>query len=535
MFLSVLLVGAGICLCFFPLVLSIDSVYGFLAYKGTLYTQSFNMIATVSSFNIGTIEKTFVSWWSPGQWMLPAFLNYFTGIKTGIACIIITIAANCAGLMGYYRLFRYFKFSPVVVSLSLLAILCSSTFYYSYFVYQGGEVLSFGIFPWFCLYTLRLQKVNAASALCIIALFLLCFIAKSTLILYCTLILMAKSIHLTYDKKSFFPGINKWQSIFFLAVSACASITLIYFFYLSKGATPVSDKSKFFHLRISDMLIPLSSPLQSILSVREWLTRADKIITIHYTQNPIAIYYTYIVSFVLALITIFFGIAIRGSQSINSGYKVYLFFMYGGVSLFFFLSYAFNSQIGYDARHYKLLGYLFIPAMLTILYNKVRTRYIHIITLIFILLAVSDFIYLKNKWEAGRYVSTNYFYRHFDTLTNTDSLSEPAYKKLVALDNKIENKQHDSVIFFIEADPDVALDLKHMAVLPPPGKNFLPGVYYGKGPELIICVSKKTLNLTKNALKTKFPDYANFELLDETDDYLFFSAKNQITFPNLPK
>ena len=126
--LCTLFIITAVGLIFAPLVLSTDSLYGFLVYKGSLCTQSFNTLANVSPVNINRFDKAFISWWSPGQWMLPASLNYFFGINLGHASIIITILANFTGLAGYSKLFKYFKFSQVITALSLLIILCSSTF-----------------------------------------------------------------------------------------------------------------------------------------------------------------------------------------------------------------------------------------------------------------------------------------------------------------------------------------------------------------------------------------------------------------------
>src|ERR1044071_8727383 len=91
----------GLTLFFAPLVLSTDSLYGFLAYKGSMQTGSFNMIADVSPNNINLVQKEFVSWWSPGQWVVPGLIHYVTGIKLGLASIITTLLFAAAGMAGY--------------------------------------------------------------------------------------------------------------------------------------------------------------------------------------------------------------------------------------------------------------------------------------------------------------------------------------------------------------------------------------------------------------------------------------------------
>src|ERR1700704_1664986 len=123
--------------CFLsPLILSTDSVCGFLAYKGSMQTGSFNVVTTVSEHDINQFRNEFVSWWSPGQWMVPGLINYVTGTRLGIACIITTVLFSVAGILGYYRVFNYYGFPERITAVSLLIIFLSSNFNYSYIVYQ---------------------------------------------------------------------------------------------------------------------------------------------------------------------------------------------------------------------------------------------------------------------------------------------------------------------------------------------------------------------------------------------------------------
>jgi hypothetical protein len=114
--------------CLFkPLLLSIDSAYGFLAYKGTLFSHSFNIIPDLPTSDINGMNKVFVSWWSPGQWIFPGIVNYLFGTRLGVASILITFAALIFGFAGYKRVFDHYKFSPAVSFLSLVLIFSSST------------------------------------------------------------------------------------------------------------------------------------------------------------------------------------------------------------------------------------------------------------------------------------------------------------------------------------------------------------------------------------------------------------------------
>jgi hypothetical protein len=137
---------ACVLLFFYPLIVSIDSIEGFLVYKGTVQSGAFNCRAEISYVNLNLDDLIFVSWWSPGQWLCPGLFSYLLGIKLGVSAIIITILCSISGFVGFYKLFRFFEFSKEISLYSLLLIFCSYTFFYSFIVYQGGEILSFGIF-----------------------------------------------------------------------------------------------------------------------------------------------------------------------------------------------------------------------------------------------------------------------------------------------------------------------------------------------------------------------------------------------------
>ena len=132
----------------------------FLAYKGTLQTGRFNVMQLVSPEDISTIQNHFVAWWSPGQWMVPGLLHSLLGCRLGVASIIITVLFSLIGLYGFYRLYRYFEFSIPITITALLIIVLSDAFYTSYIIYQGGEILSFGVFPWFLLFVVKLNKTG---------------------------------------------------------------------------------------------------------------------------------------------------------------------------------------------------------------------------------------------------------------------------------------------------------------------------------------------------------------------------------------
>jgi hypothetical protein len=515
--LLIILVGAAGIYCFYkPLIISIDSVYGFLAYKGSVLSHSFNTIADVSARNISQTDLTFESWWSPGQWLYPGFLNYFFGTRLGVASIIVTIISSVFGFLGYYKVFTFLRFSFPVTVFSLLLIFSSCTFYYSFIIYQGGETLEFAFFPWFLLYILRLKKINSFSLLTTTIFFVLCYIAKTTLVLYCSIIVIYKSIQPVINNYINNRKINLHYNSLLLLLPLTISNLFIHYFFVSRGLR--IGLLNHFKVYAASFMVPLTSPLTSILSIQQWMHRIEKIVSL---KNHTSLFANSMYLLILIAVIII-ATKIYRHKNMNVEYKWLLLFLYAGLSCFFITAYCFEANIDFNSRHFKLLGFLCVPGILTIINQFIKPVHIPVLTVLCCLIATADILYLKQKWTAGRYLSVNHFYRNDDNLQTTDSMNEGAYKKLISLDKSISLNNNLPAIFYIESNTDIALDLRHQCIIQKKWGNISAEKYEGKGPLIIACITKQTIDVHKGFLKNKFPDYNNFQLIGETDSYYYF-------------
>jgi hypothetical protein len=507
--------------CFLkPLTLSIDSAYGFLAYKGTLFFRLFNVLQVVPTADIGRVDPVFMSWWSPGQWIFPGMLNYFFGIRLGVASIIITLASLISGLIGYYRIFAFFRFPPLISILSLLIIFSSSSLYYCFVIYQGGEILEFALFPWFFLYVLRLQKISVINLFGIAILFLFCFIAKTTLLVYCTLILLGKIFLLSKSRSA--RGVHFSFKNLLLLLPALLSTILVSVFYLSRGPHP--SLINHFIISIEGFLVTLSSPLSSILSIQQWIERITKLSgsSLHGSGLAVSLYY----GFYLLVIAVLFWIirSVILNDKINQAYKCFFIVLYAGISAFFLFAYSFNTNIDFSSRHFKLMGYLFVPGLITVFYEKFGHFWIHRSVVLFCLICVIDIFYLKEKWVKNKYISIQYFYRNCEPPPNHDKLDKASYHELLEIDRLFTNKS-EPVIFFVESSADIAIDLPHPFILEPMGETISEKVYHSSGPKLLVCISKNSFFSKTGLLQLKFPDYKYFQKIAETENSLFFLCR----------
>jgi hypothetical protein len=500
-----LLACAGLFFC--PLIISIDSILGFHAYKGTLINEAFNYRTEVSAADITKDNFIYVSWWSPGQWLFPAIFHYLLGLDLGHAMTLVTIIAAISGMAGFYRVFRYFNFSRVISYYSLLVIFCSYTFFYSFIVYQGGEILSFGIFPWFLYYVLTANRISFKNLSIITLLFLLCFIAKTTMMIYCLAVIAYKIaepslIHFIENKKV--QGFRASGLLY--AIPAILSVAAVQLF-LSKGPVPSAFA---FNATLSDVLVPLASPINGLLSINQLVGRAD--------EAGLLISQQY---FNIILIAVFAWLWFRllKHKDIPASYKAILIILYISICCFFYYLYFMDTGVDYSPRHYKLMSYLFLPGFITLLMQFLKPKIFRFVFMGIGIASLAFFVYTKYDWVKGRYLSEESYYRNYDNKYDIDPVDKESYDRLMAL---AYSARQDSTIFFIEANHDIVLDIRSRCIVP--WRNItMP--YYGHGPGIIACVSRKTLLTYPDLLPEKFPGYTIFEKIDETAACVFFRCR----------
>jgi hypothetical protein len=492
-------------ICFSPLIVSIDSIEGFLTYQQALHSGTVNFFSEVSSANVNLDHLRFSGYWSPGQWFYPGVLNYLFHLKLGTAAIIVTISCIISGMVGFYRVFKYFNFSADTCLCSLLLIFCSYTFYYSLIVYQGGEILSFGIFPWFIYFVLSAERPSLKNLVIITALFFLCFLAKLTLLIYCPIVIAFKIVEPITRK--YFPGERSSRSgSNVLWYTLPALVVLIPLYYLFLGKYPLLHGR--FDPSALDLLTPLSSPLLSVLSLHQVIGRVGQ------NVSSLSLNLMY---FILLMAFLSLAYLILRSERISPLYKNFVVVLYLGICAFFVCSYLFN-RVDQSPRHFKFLGYMFLPGILTVAGTYLKKVQLQIIVVLICLVSIAAFIYLKRDWTNGRFVSRNYFYRNYDNKDNVDRLDKESYKKLLV----IAKDAPRSAIFFIQATLDIEMDIPFRCIIP---WHNLDQKYFDHGPVIFACLPRDTLRQYPNLLTEKFPGYHSFKLLDQTKTFVFYACE----------
>lgn len=373
-------------------IINSDSVTGFEALKGWQTTGKFNTIAEPGTENISVFNCSFLTWWTPGQYMVP-YLFTLLGLSIGHAITLINLIATLLGLYGFFKLFRYYGFRDSIIAVSLLLIASSNTVLYRFIAYQGGETLSFVLFPWAVYWFVKARKTIIKASIaagCIV----IGFMAKSQMLIALAplyLIIPIAGYIRAFIKKEppKIPVMIKELTVILAGV--IVGMAICYLFIL-QGPAP----AQLVGLNISpmDYLVPAAAPVATISSLSDIVIRLKEV----YPGTEI------ILLSLLAVLTVtVLTVQIRQRYTILAA-MYYLFF-----SVVFILLYIFDSPIDYHVRHFKFVGYLFFPLLVSFCRNYTTARVVQIGTAAIVLFSLFNHYRLTKIWFNNTYVTTGDF------------------------------------------------------------------------------------------------------------------------------
>lgn len=145
-----------------------DSGWGFLGWYTQDRASSFNYALGPDHSDISREVEAFMTTWTPGQHVLPGLVEDL-GMSLGLAIIIVVALFTLLGAWGWFALYRAFGFSLQTTSIALAIIACTRFYNLSFTNYSGGEVLLFGVAPWFVLMAWKLRDLRWFAVLPLVA------------------------------------------------------------------------------------------------------------------------------------------------------------------------------------------------------------------------------------------------------------------------------------------------------------------------------------------------------------------------------
>jgi hypothetical protein len=242
----------------FPLINS-DSVHGFEVMNGYYWTGKWN---TTLLFNDNThlLYEKFLTWWSPGQWMVPMFFIKVFHLKIGSALVLINFLCTSLGTIGYFLVFKKYGFDRSVIWISVTGILLSSPVLPGFYYYAGGESLNFMIFPWIIVMQNLLVRKFWKFIFPGLILFI-SFLCKLQMLIVVPpllfLLVFTQKEDLNFGSR---PRLRNYLPFF---ISVIPILLLIYFNFISSGDTPLHS-IKQFSPNLVNFLFPLASPFISV-------------------------------------------------------------------------------------------------------------------------------------------------------------------------------------------------------------------------------------------------------------------------------
>src|SRR6478736_5489880 len=146
-----------------PPTIEWDSGVGFIVLRSMLGGGSFNIFIEPDHADISRDLGTFLSLWTPGQYIVPGALIWL-GSNYGLALSLTTLIATLTGVIGWAQVARRFAVTPFVLIAFVSGLVSFRYATFAFRNYHGGEILLFAMAPW-ALYVLQ-RAVEKPPLIC---------------------------------------------------------------------------------------------------------------------------------------------------------------------------------------------------------------------------------------------------------------------------------------------------------------------------------------------------------------------------------
>jgi hypothetical protein len=504
-----------------------DSGWGFMVMHNMERGAAFNHLVSPDPANIAANRSIFLSWWSPGQYMVPYLLKVLLKINSGHAISLTILGGYLTGLTGFYLFFKKLGFTKLIAALSIAFIATQQFFIGQFVYYNGGELLLFAFLGWFLYGCFSFQRVTWQAVLFIFIAGLLGFFAKSSVLWMlaagtccvwvntslgdtCKLAGQLGLRRSLTDKHIILPWLKNGIVLFLPLAAACLVISV---FYLSKGPNP-SGESGHFLFKPEVVGFPLASPLLSGFSVDELMDGL-----IYQPDGPTVTYHlAIIILFALATSSLLFVWLIIKFRAGEKYLVAFLSFYLLGCVVFGYMYFK-QFTVSFEGRHFRIIGLLAIPGIIYLLFKSTAGKAIFFVA-----------------WIAFSYAGLRYFSDEFrenrQAARGNLGLSEQLYdtlamKKILQLDRE----HHDNAIFVVMS-ADIGAEITHNRVITidaetVPNGDFSKIKYKGKSGPLFILVPQTLVAKDGDpSILKSFAGYHHFSSKQLSPDFYLYSAED---------
>ncbi len=493
-----------------PMAIFPDPSWGFQVMRSMEHGGGFNMLVAPDQLDITKDYGEFLSWWSPGQYLIPYFFVSIFHINVGQACALTILFCEVIGLFGFYQFFKKAGFTANVSAVSVAFIACQMFYIIPYVFYNGGEVLLFAFGGWFMYGCLSFNRVKDWKLILFILLSgWVGFVCKSSFMWFyaaglCIIWIRVSRAH-TILGKWIINGI--W-----ISVPAVVSFLAIVVTYLSKGHNPTSGGHGL-KLLWETFAFPLASPLLSGFSVDE-LTHG----LLFHPDGPMFSYaVSVLIIVVLAIATVFIMIRILKTVP-YAEYRLVLSVVYIVSVLFFGIAFFRQLAISYEGRHFRMVGLVFIPGAIYLI-SRLQLGY----------RAVFAIVWLGIIYASVQYLVSGYHINNEESAHGTSGITQQFLDQAALDELKQQDDSHKNAVF-VFISPDLGLEVRNNRVvtLDPIGQdmkiNYEDFQHCGHSGPLYIFLPSNYKGAKASMIMKSFEDYKGFKLTQLSEDYVMYSA-----------
>jgi hypothetical protein len=502
----------GVILFLIPPALFPDPANGFQVLRCMHLGDGFNNMVAPDQSDISQDYTEYLTWWSPGQYLVPYFFKLIISINLGQAVAVTVTLSTATGLAGFYQFFKKVGFSPVIAALSLAFIICQVAFFVPYVYYNGGEILLFAFEGWFLYGCASFDKPGLKVILFALLAGWIGFFLKSSFIWVYFAGLCCLWIRLSVH----FKGLWEWvKKGFWVGIPAVLSLACIYVFFLSKGQSPASA-ARGFKLTAETFSFPLASPVLSAFSIDDFVHG----LIYHFGPSILTPGWSIAILFFVSLLSLALILMII-SRVNNNTYRLFISLFYVAALLFFGVAYMRQLNISYEARHFRILGILIVPGMIWLV-----SRSATIVKVLFVLIGVGIGGFSVHYLFKGFYFNKN-ISAHGESGIAQPNIDQQSLTRVMQLDK--ENK--NAVFVFISND--VGLEVLHNRIITLPIINDELKIdmdeytYDGFGGPLFIILPESYNGPKEKMIMKSFPGYKRFDISPLSNNYMLYEAREK--------
>jgi hypothetical protein len=505
-----------------PAIVS-DPAAGFVQGDSWRAGAQWREIIVPESSNIANDISIPFTIWSPGQHMIPMMFEWF-GFSLGQAVMITSLIFSAVGLLGLYRLCLFFKFSALLSTASLLCVALQRYFALPFAIYNGGEVLIFGLTPWVILRFAQIEKITLTIFLQLLSLLLLGVFCKLSFLIIalslCALLVLKKKGPFSEEAASL-RDVAKRGACIALLFGVLYGLLYTQFLMYGWNATHSSAESLSIHRIAKILLFVVASPLISAFSAGSMFNRlfsfpGEKLYETFFDCTPFLVFW--------ATATVLFCVWAFRSKQLSLQYKNVLLALIGVHIVVYTYLIMTSPAVEAVERRFRMVGVLCIPGVLCYISSN---RQVILRMVVGFGVLVSCFYGGASYWVRFRRsaLSMNVGSRG----TSHMNINKPALSHLWQLDDSLNGK----VLFYIPSS-EIALEVRKGRYIFS-SLDFVPLSrlqkfrYRGTVENLVVMIPKKLKETKKrDAVLASFVDYDISKWsTHEEGDMVFYSQQRE--------